>query len=149
MISFTIYEPFKTIPESHLHENSKFLYLHQMKTIDVMFDSENSFYYNLRDLRGIHKSLHVKTEILVASAMISNRLDYCNLLLNGVSKGSVAKFQNIQPILCHIVYKLDKMNHVTTNTEKFHWLSISYHILFNFSLFSRPSFFPNLTICHI
>ena len=37
-----------------------------------------------------------KTAILLANAMVSSRLDYCNALLYGVSKSNIAKLQRVQ-----------------------------------------------------
>ena len=64
----------------------------EVKNLGVIFDSDNSFdnhvakvcracYYHLRDLRRIRKFLGVETAILLANAMVSSRLDYCNSLL--------------------------------------------------------------------
>ena len=71
----------------------------EVKNLGVNFDSDNSFdnhvakvcracYYHLRDLRRIHKFLSDETAILLANAMVSSRLDYCNSLLYGVSKSN-------------------------------------------------------------
>ena len=67
---------------------------------------------------------------LVAKAMVSNQLDYCNPLLYGVCRASVAKLQETQNGLCHIVFRLVRMSHVTTYLEQLLWLPISYCILF-------------------
>ena len=64
----------------------------EVKNMGVIFDSDNSFdnhvanvfracYYHLRDLQQIRKFLSVETAILLANAMVSSRLDYCNYLL--------------------------------------------------------------------
>ena len=80
----------------------------EVKNLGVIFDSDNSFdnhvakicracYYHLRDLRRIRKFLSDETAILLANAMVSSRLDYCNSLLYGVSKSNIAKLQRVQP----------------------------------------------------
>ena len=117
----------------------------EVKNLGVIFDSDNSFdnhiakvcracYYHLRDLRRIRKFLTVDTAILVANAMVSSRLDYCNSLLYGVTRSSIAKLQRVQNALCRIVYRLDRMSHVTPYLEKLHWLPIQYRILFKYNL---------------
>ena len=63
--------------------------------------------------------------------MVSSRLDYCNSLLYGVSKSNIAKLQRIQNALCHIIFRLDKMSHVTPYLKK---LPIQHHILFKYNL---------------
>ena len=96
----------------------------EVKNLGVTFDSDNSFdnhvakvcracYYHLRDLRRIRKFLSDETAILLTNAMVSSRLDYCNSLLYGVSKSNIAKLQRVQNALCRIIFRLDKMSHVT------------------------------------
>ena len=61
--------------------------------------------------------------------MVNSQLDYCNSLLYGASKGSVAKLQKVQNVLCLFVFKLDKkMSHVKPYLEKLYWLPVSYRI---------------------
>ena len=101
----------------------------EVKNLGVIFDSDNSFdnhvakvcrarYYHLRDLRRIRKFLCNETAILLANAMVSSRLDYCNSLLYGVSKSNIAKLQRVQNALCRIIFRLDKMSHVTPFLKK-------------------------------
>ena len=93
--------------------------------LGVTFDSGNAFashitkvchacYYHLKDFRCIRKFLSVETAALLATSMISSRIDYCNSLLYGVNKYNVAKLQKTQNVLCRIVFKLDKTSHVTS-----------------------------------
>ena len=101
----------------------------EVKNLGVIFDSDNSIdnhvakvcqacYYHLRDLRQIRKFLGVKTAIFLASVLVSSRLDYCNSLLYGVSKSNIAKLQRVQNALCHIIFRIDKMSHVTPFLKK-------------------------------
>ena len=66
--------------------------------------------------------------------MVSSRLDYCNSLLYRVSKSNIAKLQRVQNALCRIIFRLDKMSHVTPFLKKLHWLPIQHHILFKYNL---------------
>ena len=66
--------------------------------------------------------------------MVSSRLDYCNSLLYGVSKSNIAKLQRVQNALCRIIFRLDKMSHVTPFLKKLHWLPIQHRILFKYNL---------------
>ena len=66
--------------------------------------------------------------------MVSSRLDYCNSLLYWVSKSNIAKLQRVQNALCRIIFRLDKMSHVTPFLKKLHWLPIQHRILFKYNL---------------
>ena len=61
-------------------------------------------------------------------------LDYCNSLLYGVSKSNIDKLQRVQNALCRIIFRLDKMSHVTPFLKKLHWLPIQHRILFKYNL---------------
>ena len=117
----------------------------EVKNLGVIFESNNSFdnhvakvcracYYHRHDLRRIRKFLSIKTAILLANAMVSSRLDYCISLLYGVSKSNIANLQRVQYALCHIIFRLDKMSHVTPFLKKLHWLPIQHCILFKYNL---------------
>ena len=117
----------------------------EVKNLGVIFNSDNSFdshvakvcqacYYHLSDLRRIRKFLSVETAILMANAMVSSRLDYCNYLLYGVIKSNIAKLQRVQNVLCRIIFRLEEMSHVTPFLKKLHWLPIQHRILFKYNL---------------
>ena len=66
--------------------------------------------------------------------MISSHLDYCNSLLYGVSKSNIAKLHTVQNDLCRIIFRLDKMSHITPFLKKLHWLPIQHRMLFKYNL---------------
>ena len=111
----------------------------EVKNLGVIFDSDNSCdnhvakicracYYHLRDLRRICKCLNDETAILLA---------------NGVSKSNIAKLQRVQNALCCIIFRLDKMSHVTPFFKKLHWLPIQHRILLSIIFW-----YSRLSICH-
>ena len=117
----------------------------EVKNLGVIFDSDDSFdnhvakvcqacYYHLRDLRRIRKFLGVETAILLANAMVSSCLDYCNSLLYGVSKSNIVKLQRVQNALCRIIFRLHKLSNVTPFLKKLDWLPIEHCILFKYNL---------------
>ena len=96
---------------------------------------------------------------MLANAIVSRHLGYCNSMLYGVNKVSLAKFQKVLNTLCSIVYRLVRMRCVTLYPEKLHWLSIPYCILFNYKSltfkaknFSQPphlsSFIKSSSLTH-
>ena len=93
----------------------------------------------------------VDTPVHVASTMINSGLYYCNFLLYGISKNRVAYVQKVQNAVCRIVFRFDRMSHVTSYLEKLHWLPISYCTLFKNNLlifkvinFCQPLYFSSL-----
>ena len=62
--------------------------------------------------------------------MASSRLDYCNSL----SKSNIDKLQRVKNALCHIIFRLDKMSHLTPFLKNLHWLPIQHRILFKYNL---------------
>ena len=116
----------------------------EVKNLGVILDSDNSFdnhvakicqaCYYLHDLRQIRKFLSDEIAIPLANAMVSSCLDYCNSLLYGVSKSNIAKLQRVQNALCRIIFRVDKMSHVTPFLKKLHWLPIQHRILFKYNL---------------
>ena len=119
----------------------------EVKNLGVIFNSDNSFdnhvskvcracYYHLHDLRQIQKFLSLETAILLANAMVSSHLDYCNSVRYGVSKSNIAKLKRVQNALCRIIFRLDKMSHITPFWKKLldHWLPIQRCILFKYNL---------------
>ena len=108
----------------------------EVKNLGVTFDSEDIFgsevskvchacYYHLRCLQCIRKFLTFDTAVVLGNAIVSSQLDYCNPLLYGASKGSVAKPQKVQNELCCFVFKLDDMSHVKPYlASHFIWYSV-------------------------
>ena len=73
----------------------------------VLFDSKSSFishvnsviqscFANLRDLHFIRRFLSYDISVMVANALVSSRLDYCNSLFHSLSSKNITKLQNIQ-----------------------------------------------------
>ena len=56
------------------------------------------------------------------------------VIIYGVSKSNIAKLQRVQNALCRIIFRLDKMSHVTPFLKKLHWLPIQHRILFKYNL---------------
>ena len=88
----------------------------------------------MRDLRRIRKHLTLDTAISLANALVSSRLDYCNSLLNGVSKKFISKLQRVQNSLARIVSRSSRLTSASPILKKLHWLPIRSRIHFKISL---------------
>ena len=62
------------------------------------------------------------------------RQQYFWQMLWSLLKSNIAKPQRVQNALCRIIFRLDKMSHVTPFLKKLHWLPIQHHIPFKYNL---------------
>ena len=78
-----------------------------VQNLGVLFDSKFSFinhvnsvikscFANLRDLHRIRRFLSYDVSIMVANALVSSRLDYCNSLFRSLSSKNITRLQHIQ-----------------------------------------------------
>ena len=59
----------------------------------------------MRDLWRVRRYLDLDSAKLLATALVSSRLDYCNSLLYGIADTDVTKLQRVQNRLACIVAK--------------------------------------------
>ena len=85
-----------------------------VQNLGVLFDSKFSFtnhvnsvikscFANLRDLHHIRHILSYDVSIMVANALGSSRLDYCNSLFHSLSSRNITRLQNIKNCLARFV----------------------------------------------
>lgn len=63
-------------------------------------------------------------------AIVSSRLDYCNILLYGVNKCILNKYQMVQNAAARVIAKLKKHQSVRETLKKLHWLPVEQRIVF-------------------
>ena len=88
----------------------------------------------MKDLRRIRRYLDQSTAIILANALVSSRLDYCNSLFHGLTSKSLGKLQVVQNTLCRIVTKTSKFSHITPIRKQLHWLPVHSRIIFKIGL---------------
>lgn len=90
-----------------------------------------SFFNQIRQLRQIRSSLDLDSSILLANALVSSKLDYCNSLLYKLQVNSVSRLQRVQNSLARAVVSSSKRsNHITPTLIKLHWLPVKKRIEF-------------------
>ena len=77
-----------------------------------------------RDLYRIRPLLDVNTSVLLANALVSSRLDYCNSLFLSLTDSELRRLQLVQNSLCRIVTSSSKFSHITHQLKKLHWLPV-------------------------
>jgi len=66
----------------------------------------------------------------LASAFILSRLDYCNSILAGLSKSTIATLQRVQNAAARMVFNLRPRDSISDDLRQLHWLSIESRIQF-------------------
>ena len=112
-----------------------------VRNLGVTFDSDLSFnkhvsnvckscYYHLSDLRHIRRYISQSDATILANALVSSRLDYCNSLLHNITDHNLNKLQVIQNTLCRVVKGVSRFDHITPHRKSLHWLPIKQRIQF-------------------
>ena len=116
-----------------------------VKNLGVVFDPNltltdhisqviKSTRFHIRDLYRIRHLLDLNTAILLANALISSRIDYCNSLFASLTLSELKRLQGVQNSLCRVVTRSSRYTHATPNLEKLHWLPVKYRVLFKIGL---------------
>ena len=71
---------------------------------------------------------------LLASALVSSRLDYCNSLLYGIADIDLTRLQHVQNQLARLVTKSPPFTHSIPLFRSLHWLPVRFRILFKINL---------------
>ena len=67
-------------------------------------------------------------------AFISNRLDYCNRLLYGISGRLLGKLQTVQNAAARVVARTRKFDHISPVLNELHWLPVVKRVQFKLAL---------------
>ena len=116
-----------------------------VRNLGVVFDSNFSFSDHVsqvikstrvhaRDIYINRRLLDLNTSVLLANALVSSRLDYCNSLFLSLTDFELRRLQLVQNSLCRVVTWSSKYSHITPQLKKLHWLPIKYRIQFKTGL---------------
>ena len=81
-------------------------------------------------LRDVRRFLIHDASVLVANALVSSRLDYCNSLFRSLSKFNFHKLQCIQNSAARIVSNTSRYTSITPVLKKLHWLPVEHRSVF-------------------
>ena len=65
---------------------------------------------------------------MLAIALVSSRLDYCNSILSGIAETDLAKLQRILNCLARVVTKSPPFAHSVPLLHSLHWLPVKYRV---------------------
>ena len=110
-----------------------------VKNLGVVFDSDFTFSDHvsqvIKSTRVHALLLDLKTSVLLANALVSSRLDYCNSLLS-LTDFELRRLQLVQNSLCRVVTRSTKFSHISPQLKKLHWLPVRYRVQFKIGLIS-------------
>ena len=90
----------------------------------------SSCFYHIKDLRRIRRFLPKSVALILANALVSNRIDYCNSLFYSLDSRQLRRLQAVQNTLSRIVTLSSRFSPTTPLLKKLHWLPIKYRIIF-------------------
>ena len=97
--------------------------------------------YHLRALAHIRRFLSVSSANLIACAIISSRLDYCNSLLTGISSYNLHRLQMVQNRAARLVLGVGRMTSSEPLLRQLHWLPVAKRIQFKTALITLNTLF--------
>jgi len=90
-------------------------------------------------LRHIGHCLNNHTASLIAHALISSSLDYCNSVLHGAPHYIIHKLQRVQNSLARIVLQSDSLAHYEPRLQQLHWQHFHSKISFKLATITYKS----------
>ena len=113
-----------------------------VRNLGVLFDQDLSYkkhiskicqvsFLHIRLLRQIRDHLDLNSAILLANALVSSRLDYCNSLFYGLPQATLLRLQRVQNSLARaVVPSTRRRDHITPVLKQLHWLPVARRIEF-------------------
>lgn len=100
-------------------------------TMDSHVNAVVSHCYKLiSDVARIRHLLNDKDTESLMHSIVGSRLDYCNVLLYGVNKSVIQKFQKVQNAAARLISKRRKRDSVSDVLIDLHWLPVEQRIIF-------------------
>ena len=111
------------------------VWLDSVLSMDVQINNIcKTAFYHLRNIAKMRKFLtHRQCEILI-HALVSLKLDYCNVLLSGLQQSRIDRLQHVQNSAARLLTATSRYDHVTPVLRSLHWLPVSARIDFKILL---------------
>ena len=133
------------VDDSIIQQSSK------VRDLGVIFDQFLSFddyissvcrstQFHLRNIGGIRHLLSHHATAQLIHALISTRLDYCNLVLYNLPTSSILRLQRIQNQAARILPRTPHRDHITEVHIDLHWLKIKERIVYTILIFTFKAF---------
>ena len=87
-------------------------------------------YKILKDIGRIKKCLQQGHLENLVHAVVSNRLDYCNILFMNINKDNIYKLQKLQNSAAKLILGKKRCDSATAALKQLHWLNVEARIMF-------------------
>ena len=94
----------------------------------------SSCFNHMRDLRCIRRHLDLDSTKLLATALVSSHLDYCNSILYGIADIDLTRLQRVQNQMARMVTKSPPFTRSIPLLCSLHWLPVRFRIRFKINL---------------
>ena len=108
----------------------------------------SSCIYHIRDLRRIRRHLDLESAKLLANALVSRRVDYCNSTLSGIAETDFTKLQRILNSLARVVTKSPPFTRSVPLLRSLHWIPVKYRVHFKVCLLTYKALHEEQPIYH-
>ena len=112
-----------------------------VRDLGVIFDSSLNFkqhvnaiiknaYFHLYRIGRVRKYLSKDATKTLVHALVLSRMDYCNVVLNGLPDCVLKKLQLVQNHAARLIAGIRKYDHVSPELQSLHWLPIRERIIY-------------------
>ena len=91
-------------------------------------------FYHIGRLQQVCKLLRPSVTTTLVSAFVFNRVDYCNAILAGLPKTTIAPLQSAQNAAARLVPQLGPRDHISNALCHMHWLPVHQRITYKLCL---------------
>ena len=85
-----------------------------------------SCYCNIRTIGKIRRYITTDACKTLVQAMVTSRLDYANILLDGLPQSLLGRMQRLQNTAARLITRTPRRNHITPVLIDLHWLPVEY-----------------------
>ena len=87
-------------------------------------------FYHIRRLKQVRKLLRPDVAAKLIASLVFSRLDYCNAILAGLPRSTIAPLQRVQNAAARLdIARLGPRDHVTPTLTDRHWLPVEQRIV--------------------
>ncbi len=99
-----------------------------------------SAYHQLYNIKKVRDTLTDEAASVAIHAFVTSKLDYCNSLLYGLSKGVIKQIQRVQNAAARTLTNTRKHDHISPILRNLHWLPIHRRIEYKLLMHTYKAF---------